>query len=112
MDIYELGEDQAKTLGLNVRLFKCVAYVLILLTTTIAIFLVGNIAFLGLICTHAVRLLLGTSKYKVILPVGALMACVLLLLGSTINSLLPFISSSIFTLMLGGVVLLSLTLKS
>ncbi|GCE63123.1 Fe(3) dicitrate transport system permease protein FecD [Candidatus Mycoplasma haematohominis] len=112
LNLFELGEEQAKTLGVNVKAFKYFCYTVILLTTTISIVLVGNIAFLGLICSHSVRSLLNTRKYQIIIPVGSVLACVLLLFGTMLNSLFSFISSSIFILFLGGCVLLSLTLKN
>lgn len=112
LNLFELGEEQAKTLGVNVKAFKYFCYTIILLTTTISIVLVGNIAFLGLICSHSVRSLLNTRKYQIIIPVGSVLACVLLLFGTMLNALFSFISSSMFILFLGGCVLLGLTLKN
>lgn len=112
LNLFELGEEQAKTLGVNVKVMKHFCYLIILITTTIAILLVGNVAFIGLICTHSIRQLFKTRKYQMITPLGSLMGVIIMMIGITINALIPFISSSIFVLFLGGCVLLSITLNN
>ncbi|AEW45754.2 ferrichrome ABC transporter permease protein [Mycoplasma haemocanis str. Illinois] len=111
-NLFELGEEQAKTFGINVKLFKYFGCTLSLLSATIAIVLVGNVAFLGLISTHIVRSIFQTRKYQIIIPAASTLSGVLILLGVFLNSLVPYISSSMFILWLGGLTLLSLTLRN
>lgn len=111
-NLFELGEEQAKTFGVNVKLFKYFGYSLALITTTIAITLVGNIAFVGLISTHIIRHLFRTRKYQIIIPYASVLAVFLLLTGVFLNAVLPFIFSSIFILCLGGIILLFLTFNN
>ncbi|OAL10781.1 ferrichrome ABC transporter [Candidatus Mycoplasma haematobovis] len=111
-NLFELGEEQAKTFGVNVKLFKYFAYSLALITTTIAVTLVGNIAFVGLISTHIIRHLFRTRKYQIIVPYASVLAIFLLLTGILLNAILPFVFSSIFILCLGGIILLFLTFNN
>ncbi|AFO51692.1 ABC transporter fecCD family protein [Candidatus Mycoplasma haematolamae str. Purdue] len=108
-NLAELGFDQAHSLGVNIKVLQWVGYFIILCCSTIAINLVGNIAFLGLISTHVARKLFKTRRYETIIPASSVVAAALLMVAITINSLIPAISSSNLILALGAISLFFLT---
>ncbi|AHC39858.1 ABC transporter [Mycoplasma ovis str. Michigan] len=111
LNLAELGFDQAFSLGVNVKLLQFIGYLIILCCNTLTINLVGNIAFLGLISTHIARKVLRTRKYEQIIPVSTMISICLLLLAITINSFVPYISSSNLIVALGATFLLFLIKK-
>lgn len=111
LNLAELGFDQAHSLGVNIKLLQFFGYLIILCCNTLTINLVGNIAFLGLISTHIARKVLGTRKYESIIPVSCMVSICLLISAITINSFLPYISSSNLIVALGATFLLFLNKK-
>ena len=71
MDVLAVGDDEARTLGLNARRIRLVVVVAASLGTAAAVAVSGLIAFLGIIVPHTVRLLAGRSN-RVVLPLSLL----------------------------------------
>ena len=82
LTILNLGESLAKGLGQNVGFIRALSLVLTMLLAGIAVAMVGQIAFVGLIVPHIVRFLIGTDYAKVI-PVTAILGALLVLLADT-----------------------------
>ena len=83
LNILQLGEEQALSLGIDVE--KTKRYVLIFssLITASSVAISGVIGFIGLVTPHMVRLLVGPN-HKVLIPCSALLGAVLLLWSDTI----------------------------
>ncbi|HEX6332020.1 MAG TPA: iron ABC transporter permease [Actinomycetota bacterium] len=71
LDVIEVGELEAESLGLNVGRLRVVVVVAASLATAAAVSVAGLIGFVGIIVPHTVRLLAGTS-YRLVLPLSVL----------------------------------------
>ncbi len=79
----ESGDEIAKSLGVNVDVVRLVGMLLASLITAVGVAFVGIIGFIGLICPHAVRLLIG-GDHRFLIPSSALFGALLLLLSDTV----------------------------
>ncbi len=77
VDALALGDDEAASVGVNVGRVRLVLFVLAAVLTTAAVVLAGPIGFVGLVCPHAGRLLVGPT-HRGLLPVAALAGAVAL----------------------------------
>ncbi|MCM3713757.1 iron ABC transporter permease [Alkalihalobacillus oceani] len=87
LSILNLGESVAKGLGQNVKLIQFVTLLLSMLLAGIAVAIVGQIAFVGLMVPHIARFLVGTD-YKKVIPLTAVMGGSLVLAADTVARLM------------------------
>jgi len=80
----ESGDDTAKSLGVEVEKLRFIGTLLASLITAVSVAFVGIIGFIGLICPHIVRLLIG-SDHRFLLPASALLGALLLLVSDTFS---------------------------
>jgi cobalamin transport system permease protein len=80
LDALQLGEDTARTLGMNPRTIRIGVIVGTSLATAAAVAFVGIIGFVGLVAPHIMRRL-GTPHHRVLLPASALGGATLLVLA-------------------------------
>jgi iron complex transport system permease protein len=80
LNAFLLGENYAKSMGVNVRAFR---YVVLLISSGLAAVVTafaGPVAFIGLAVPHLTRLLLATSDNRILIPgvilAGALLASI------------------------------------
>ena len=78
--ILNLGDEIATSLGQKTTLIRILSILIILTLAGIAVALAGNIAYVGLIIPHIVKLLIG-GKYQHIIPVSALAGGVFILIA-------------------------------
>ena len=76
------GEATAKTMGVNVEALRFVSLLLSSVITAVCVSFLGVIGFVGVICPHIVKKLLG-QDHRVTLPASCLMGSILLLLADT-----------------------------
>ena len=78
LDLFRGGEDDAATLGVSVARVKvwCVAAAALAAASAVAV--AGQIAFVGLVVPHVVRIVVGSS-HRVLLPLSALGGALFLL---------------------------------
>jgi len=81
--VMSLGDDEAKALGVNVRLVRSVVIVAATLITATAVSVSGVIGWIGLVVPHMARLLVG-PRYDRVLPVSLLMGGAFLVLIDTV----------------------------
>ncbi|MBR4395641.1 MAG: iron ABC transporter permease [Eubacteriaceae bacterium] len=67
-----MGDDDAAAMGLRVRLFRSVMFVVCSIVVGSLVSITGIIGFVGLVVPHVVRLFSRTSDNKVIMPMSAL----------------------------------------
>jgi iron complex transport system permease protein len=67
LDLISLGEESARSLGVDVEAVKRMIIVSSALLTSASVAVSGSIGFIGLIVPHAVRMALGPSHRKLIL---------------------------------------------
>lgn len=83
LTILNLGESLAKGLGQNITLVRGISLLLTMVLAGVAVSMVGQIAFVGLMVPHIVRFLVGTDYAKV-LPLTALSGALLMLVADTV----------------------------
>lgn len=71
LDVLRIGDDEARSVGLNPDRSRLVIIITASLLTAAAVSVSGLIAFVGLVVPHAVRLTVGHS-YRLILPVAVM----------------------------------------
>ena len=81
------GEAAAKTMGVPVEALRFVSLLLASLITAVCVSFLGVIGFVGVICPHVAKKLLG-QDHRVTIPVSAILGSVLLLLADTLSRLL------------------------
>lgn len=85
-DILSLGDEEAKALGVNVKLIKTIAIILATLASSLAVVMAGIIGWVGLIIPHIVRMAIGPS-HALLLPLSAIVGALFLLLADSVSRL-------------------------
>ena len=83
LDVLSLGDEEAASLGLDVRRVRLVIVVAATAGTAAAVAVSGLIGFVGIIVPHTVRLLVLTS-YRAVVPLSLLGGAALLVLADVI----------------------------
>jgi iron complex transport system permease protein len=81
--VLSLGDDEAKALGVNVRVVRGVVIGAATLVTATAVSVSGVIGWIGLVIPHMARLLVG-PRYDRVLPAATLMGAAFLVLIDTV----------------------------
>ena len=82
-NLFMMGEEQAKQLGLNVRRFKRTMMVIASVLTAVCVAFCGIIGFVGLVIPHACRMALG-SDHRLIMPASIVLGAMLMLFADLI----------------------------
>ncbi len=82
LDVLRVGDDEARSLGINPTRLRLVVILAASLLTAAAVSVSGLIGFVGLVVPHVVRLLVSHS-YRVIVPLSALGGAAFLALVDT-----------------------------
>ena len=83
LNMFQLNEDEAKQLGVNVERTKLLLIALASLVTAAAVSVSGLIGFVGLIAPHAVRLVWGYD-HRFLLPMSMLVGAGFLILADLV----------------------------
>lgn len=78
LNVLARGVTQAASVGLDVRRFQVLLFVLSSMLTGFAVSAAGSIGFVGLVTPHLARLALGTDN-RVVLPAAVLLGGILLM---------------------------------
>ena len=78
------GEATAKTMGVHVESLRFVSLLLASLITAVCVSFLGVIGFVGVICPHIIKKLLG-QDHRVTIPASCLSGSLLLLLADTLS---------------------------
>lgn len=84
INILSFGDDEAKSLGMNVTLYRGITIAGSSLLTASAVSISGTIGWVGLIIPHLGRLLVGSDNVK-LLPAAALTGAMFMLVVDTIS---------------------------
>lgn len=104
LNILALGEDSARTLGVDTEQTKRYIFVLTALVTGAIVSVSGMIGFVGMVVPHAVRLMTG-ADHRLLLPASALVGGTFLMGADTVARTLlsPVeIPVGIITALVGG----------
>jgi len=77
-NLFMMGEDQAKQMGLNVKVFKRAMMIIASVLTAVCVAFVGIIGFVGLVVPHACRMALG-SDHRLIMPASMIIGAMLMM---------------------------------
>lgn len=103
INLLALGDDAAKSVGVNPAFDKLILIVCATLMTTTTVAVAGIISFYGLFLPHIVRMLLGSNNSKSIPGNIFLGGSFLLLIDNLSRSLFVFeVPIGVFTTILGG----------
>ena len=80
LNMFQLNEEEARQMGVNVERTKIVLIALASLTTAAAVAVSGLIGFVGLIAPHVVRLLWG-HDHRTLLPMAMIIGAAFLVLA-------------------------------
>ena len=83
LNVFQLDDEQAKQLGVNVERTKILLIAAATMSTAAAVSFSGLIGFVGLIAPHAVRLMWG-ADYRFLLPMAALVGAGFLILADLV----------------------------
>lgn len=105
MDAATLTDDEAISVGVHLTRLRTLLFTVSSALAAAAVVLAGPIAFVGLICPHIARLVLGPS-HRALLVASAVLGATLLLLADTAAVALDFgqgrLPLGIFTALIGG----------
>lgn len=113
MDVATLSPGEAKALGVALPRLRVMLFVVSGLLAAGAVVLSGPIAFVGLVCPHVARLMVGAA-HRPVLIVSAMLGAALVLLSDTAGAALAYcfnvgvVPLGIFTAVIGGVTFLSM----
>lgn len=102
LTLIELGDENAKHLGVKVKTVKVVSILIMIITIPSAVILVGNLAFVGLFAAHLSRYLFKTRDYRVIFVPSILIGPVLGLFGFFLSNWLPQVNSGLWMTFIGA----------
>lgn len=89
LDIIVSGENEAKSLGVNVDIVRKIILAATSIMVALAVSVSGIIGFVGLIIPHTVRLLFGAS-HRMLLPASALCGGIFMIVADTLaRSIMP-----------------------
>ncbi len=114
LNLFALGEVEARHLGVKVEQVKRAAVLLAALATGASVALVGPIGFIGLIVPHMVRLAAGPD-HRLLLPAAALGGASLLILADLVARTVAAPAEApvgLITALAGGPFFLALILRS
>ena len=78
------GDATAKTMGVNVDVLRFVSLLLASVITAVCVSFLGVIGFVGIICPHVTKKILG-QDHRLTIPVSCLMGSLLLVLADTLS---------------------------
>lgn len=104
-DAASLSDEEARSVGVSLGRLRLLAFVLASVLTGATLLLAGPIAFVGLICPHIVRRLVG-ARHRAVFVGSALAGAALLVLSESLVSAVPLASGQapvgVVTALLGG----------
>ncbi len=83
LNILALGEDTARSLGVDTERAKRFIFILSALVTGAVVSVSGMIGFIGMVIPHAVRLVVG-ADHRLLLPASALVGGMFLMVADTL----------------------------
>ena len=112
VNLLTLGDDEARSLGVDARLLRLAVVVCSTLITAASVAVSGMIGWVGLVIPHLCRMLVG-SDYRRLMPASMLMGASFLLLVDDVarNLLSTEIPIGILTAFLGAPVFLYFILR-
>lgn len=109
----DAGDETAKGLGVNVEKVRLVGMVVAALVSAVIVAFLGVIGFVGLVCPHMVRRIIGDDQ-RYLIPGSCVMGGILLLASDTVARLIvaPYVLPvAVLTAFMGAPVFLFLLIR-
>jgi iron complex transport system permease protein len=87
LNVYLLGEDYAKSLGVNIKRSRTIIIIITSILTGSVTAYCGPIGFVGIIIPHLSRMICNTSDHKILIPMSILLGVNVLLIADIISQL-------------------------
>jgi iron complex transport system permease protein len=87
LNVLSLGEDEARSMGMNILLYRLIFLLGASLITASAVCVSGMIGFVGLVVPHITRLTIGPD-HRILIPLSALVGAFFLLFCDTLGRLI------------------------
>ena len=84
LNVLAAGEMRARSVGLELEVWRSLLFFACALLTAIAVVSAGTIGFVGLITPHAVRLTFRTSDHRIVAPASAVLGGTLLAIADLV----------------------------
>ncbi len=84
LNVITFGDDEAKTLGVNVKVLRFVFILCSTFVTAASVSACGIVGWIGLVIPHLARMVIGPN-YKTLLPASALTGAIFLMLVDNIS---------------------------
>ena len=83
LNVLSMGEEEAKTLGINTDRMKIILLTIATFITALSVSTVGIIAWVGLMMPHTARMVIGPD-HRFLLPSAAIMGAIFIIICDTI----------------------------
>ena len=113
LNVMAAGDENAKALGVNASQLRTIGMVVVALVAATIVSFTGMIGFVGLVCPHVVRIVIGADN-RYLIPASAVFGVALLLIADLIGRTLlspTIIQVGVITSFLGGPMFLWLLLR-
>jgi len=113
LNVLATGEDNAKSLGVNVDRLMTVSMVLIALVAAAIVSFTGSIGFVGLVAPHVVRIIIGADN-RYLIPASALLGATILIISDIVGKTIvapAVLPVGVITAFLGGPLFLWLIIR-
>jgi iron complex transport system permease protein len=87
LNVAVLSEAEAQSLGVRIHRLRWFALIVASLVTAAVVAISGPIGFVGLVCPHLARLIVGTDQRR-LLPVSTAMGAAMLVIADTVSRVL------------------------
>ena len=112
LNLLSLGDDSAKSLGLNVDNFRTLTMIVISITVASTVSFVGIVGFVGLVAPHMMRMIIGGDN-KYLIPASFLTGALFIQIADTLahNAFDPELRLGLLVSIIGAPVFLYIILK-
>lgn len=114
LNVMATGDENAKALGVDASKLRSITLVLVALVAATIVSFTGMIGFVGLVCPHVVRIVIGADN-RYLIPASAVFGIALLLIADLVGRTIiapTVIQVGVITSFLGGPMFLWLLLRN
>ena len=113
LNVMAAGDENATALGVNASMLRTICMIVVALVAATIVSFTGMIGFVGLVCPHVVRIVIGADN-RYLVPASAVFGIALLLIADLVGRTLiapTIIQVGVITSFLGGPTFLWLLLR-
>ena len=113
LNVMAAGDENAKALGVNASKLRTIGMIVVALVAATIVSFTGMIGFVGLVCPHVVRIVIGADN-RYLIPASAVFGVALLLIADLVGRTIiapTIIQVGVITSFLGGPMFLWLLLR-